>query len=56
MVPIDTETFELLDRIVEHRSPGMPRRHPRTGKPVDFLLTHHGRHLSMDTLRAELTR
>ena len=56
MVPIDNETLELLDRIVEQRSPGMPLRHPRTGKPVDFLLTHQGRRLSMDTLRAELTR
>ncbi|HEY7814482.1 MAG TPA: site-specific integrase, partial [Nakamurella sp.] len=40
MVPIDPETLELLDRITEHRSPGQPLPHPRTGKPVDFLLTH----------------
>ncbi|QNK80520.1 site-specific integrase [Nakamurella sp. PAMC28650] len=56
MVPIDAETLDLLDRITEHRSPGMPLRHPRTGKPVDFLLTHQGRRVSRDTLRAELTR
>lgn len=56
MVPIDPETLELLDRITEHRSPGQPLRHPRTGKSVDFLLTHQGRRVSDDTLRNELTR
>jgi len=56
MVPVDSETLELLDRITEHRSPGLPLRHPRTGKPVDFLLTHQGRRVSRDTLSAELTR
>jgi len=56
MVPIDEETLALLDRIVEHRSPGRPLPHPRTGKPVDFLLTHQGRRISVDTLRDELAR
>ncbi|MDA8072805.1 MAG: tyrosine-type recombinase/integrase [Actinomycetota bacterium] len=56
MVPLDEQTVELLDRIVEHRSPGRPLRHPRTGKLVDFLLTHHGRRVNVDTLRAELHR
>lgn len=56
MVPIDPETLELLDRITEHRSPGQPLPHPRTGKRVDFLLTHQGRRVSRDTLRNELTR
>src|SRR5271165_5652020 len=37
MVPIDEETVELIDRIVTHRSPGRPLRHPRTGKLADFL-------------------
>ncbi len=56
MVPIDEETLALLDRIVEHRSTGRPLPHPRTGKPVDFLLTHQGRRISVDTLRGELSR
>jgi integrase len=56
MVPIDEETLTLLDRIVEHRSSGRPLPHPRTGKPVDFLLTHQGRRISIDTLRNELAR
>ena len=46
MVPIDEETVELVDRIVAHRSPGRPLRHPRTGKLADFLLTHQGRRVS----------
>ena len=56
MVPIDEETVEILDRIVAHRSPGRPLRHPRTGKLADFLLTHQGRRVSADTLRDELHR
>jgi len=56
MVPIDDETLELIDRIVAHRSPGKPLPHPRTGKLVQFLLTHQGRRVSVDVLRDELTR
>src|SRR6266511_201480 len=56
MVPIDEETLALFDRIVAHRSPGRPLRHPRTGKMADFLLTHQGRRVSADTLREELRR
>jgi site-specific recombinase XerD len=56
MVPIDEETVELIDRITEHRSPGRPLRHPRTGKMADFLLTHQGRRVSADTIRDELHR
>jgi integrase len=56
MVPIDEETLTLLDRIVEHRSSGRPLPHPRTGKPVDFLLTHQGRRISIDTQRARPRR
>lgn len=56
MVPIDEETLALLDRIAEHRSPGRPLPHPRTGKLASFLLTHQGRRVSAHTLRAELTR
>ena len=56
MVPIDEETLALLDRIAEHRSPGRPLPHPRTGKLASFLLTHQGRRVSADTLRSELHR
>jgi len=56
MVPIDEETLKLIDRIAAHRSPGRPLRHPRTGQLADFLLTHQGRRVSADTLRAELRR
>ena len=56
MVPIDDDTLELVDRIVAHRSPGRPLPHPRTGKPVEFLLTHQGHRVSVDVLRAELIR
>jgi len=56
MVPIDEETLKLVDQITVHRSPGRPLRHPRTGKLADFLLTHQGRRVSADILRAELRR
>jgi site-specific recombinase XerC len=56
MVPIDEETVEIIDRITEHRSPGRPLRHPRTGKMADFLLTHQGRRISAETIREELHR
>jgi site-specific recombinase XerD len=56
MVPLDDDTVALVDRIVECRSPGRPLRHPRSGRLVEFLLTHQGRRVSADTLRAELHR
>jgi integrase len=56
MVPLDDETVSLIDRIVEHRSPGRPLRHPRSGHLVEFLLTHHGRRVTSGTLRDELKR
>ena len=56
MVPLDTETVEILDRIAERRSPGRPLPHPRTGRPVEFLLAHQGRRISDQALRAELAR
>jgi integrase len=56
MVPLDDETVSLIDRIVEARSPGRPLRHPRSGRPVEFLLTHHGRRVTSGTLRDELKR
>ena len=56
MVPIDEETLDIIDRIVARRSPGRPLPHPRTGKLADFLLTHQGRRVSVDSLREELHR
>jgi integrase len=49
MVPIDEQALALFDEITEHRSPGRPLPHPRTGKLAEFLLTHHGRRVSADT-------
>ncbi len=56
MVPLDDDTLDLLDRISITRSPGRPLPHPRTGRPADFLFTHHGRRLSQNAVRAELAR
>jgi len=56
MVPLDDETVALIDRIVAQRSPGRPLRHPRSGRMVEFLLTHHGRRVSPGALRSELAR
>lgn len=55
-VPLDEETVALVDRIAARRSPGRPLPHPRTGRPTEFLLTHHGRHLSVEALRDTLAR
>ncbi len=56
MVPLDEETVALIDRICARRSPGRPLRHPRTGRPTEFLLTHHGRRVTVYQLRDVLTR
>jgi len=56
MVPLDEETVALIDRIVAHRSPGRPLPHPRTGRPTEFLLTHHGRRVTAYHLREVMTR
>lgn len=56
MVPLDEETVTVIDRIVARRTPGRPLPHPRTGRPVAFLLVHQGRRLSAQALRDELTR
>ena len=47
MVPLDEETVALIDRICTHRSPGRPLPHPRTARPTEFLLTHHGRRVHL---------
>jgi integrase len=56
MVPLDEETLVLLDRITATRSAGRPIPHPRTGRPAQFLFTHHGKRLSQKALRDELDR
>ena len=56
MVPLDEETVELIDRITTTRSSGRHLAHPRTGRPTQFLFTHHGRRLSQSALRKELAR
>lgn len=56
MVPLDEETLAVIDRIVARRTPGRPLPHPRTGRPVDFLLVHQGRRVSACALREELAR
>lgn len=54
MVPLDEETVTVIDRIVARRTSGRPLPHPRTGRPVDFLLVHQGRRISACALREEL--
>ena len=49
MVPLDDRAVALVDRIVAVRSPGRPLPHPRDRRPVEFLLTHHGKRLSADS-------
>jgi len=56
MVPLDDETVTLIDRICTTRSTGKALPHPRSGRPTQFLFTHHGRRLSQTTVRKELTR
>jgi len=56
MVPLDEDILEVIDHIVEIRSPGRPFPHPRYGRPAQFLFTHHGRRLSQNAVRAELER
>jgi integrase len=56
MVPIDDDTVALTDRIVQTRPPGRPLKHPKTGRPADFLLTHFGNRVSDQALRDELAR
>ena len=56
MVPLDGDTLDLLDRISSTRSAGRPLPNPRTGRPADFLFTHHGHRLSQNAVRDELAR
>jgi integrase len=56
MVPLDDDTLALVDQIVATRSPGRPLPHPTSGRHAQFLLTHHGKRVSTQTLRDELAR
>ncbi|MBA3262039.1 MAG: tyrosine-type recombinase/integrase [Thermoleophilaceae bacterium] len=56
MVPLDDQALAIVDRIVAARSPGRPLPHPRDGRLVDFLLTHHGRRMTDYALRGTLQR
>jgi hypothetical protein len=51
-----TALFTLIDTLAELRCPGQPLPHPRHGRPVQFLLTRHGRRVSASWLRGELHR
>ena len=54
MVPLDTETLDIIDRITQIRSPGRPMPHPRYRRPAQFLFTYLGRRLTQQGLRREL--
>lgn len=54
MVPLDTETLELIDRITQIRSHGRPMPHPRYRRPAQFLFTYLGRRLTQQGVRREL--
>ena len=56
MVPIDDDTVELVDRLAAARAAGCPLPHPRTGRPVEFLLLRYGQRISATGLRNELRR
>jgi len=56
MVPLDDHALAIVDRIAAARSAGRPLPHPREGRLVDFLLTHHGRRLTPYALRGTLQR
>jgi hypothetical protein len=54
MVPLDTETLELIDQITQIRSHGRPLPHPRYRRPAQFLFTYLGRRLTQQGVRREL--
>lgn len=56
MIPIDAEILDLIDHIIEQRSPGRAMPHPRYRRPAQFLFTHYGRRLGQQAVRAELSR
>ena len=54
MVPLDAETLEVIDRIIQLRSHGRPLPHPRYRRPAQFLFTYLGRRLTQQGIRREL--
>jgi integrase len=56
MVPLDDHAVVIVDRIAAARSAGRSLPHPRDGRLVDFLLTHHGRRVTAYALRGTLQR
>ncbi len=54
MVPLDTETLDVIDRIIQIRSHGRPMPHPRYRRPAQFLFTYLGRRLTQQGVRREL--
>ena len=54
MIPLDEDSVALIDRITATRDHGRALPHPRTGRPTQFLFTHHGRRLTQTALRIEL--
>jgi integrase len=56
MVPLDEDALDLIDHIIDIRSPGQPLPHPRYRRRAQFLFTHRGRRLSQNAVREELER
>lgn len=54
MVPLDSETLEVIDQITQIRSHGRPLPHPRYRRPAQFLFTYLGRRLTQQGVRREL--
>jgi integrase len=54
MVPLDDETLDVIDRIIQIRSHGRPLPHPRYRRPAQFLFTYLGRRLTQQGVRREL--
>ena len=54
MVPLDDQTLELIDRVIQIRSHCQPLPHPRYRRRAQFLFTYLGRRLTQQGVRAEL--
>lgn len=54
MVPLDPGTVEILDAWAAGRDQQRSLRHPRTGRPTDFLFVEHGQRLGPWGVRSGL--
>ena len=54
MVPLDPGTVEVLDAWAAGRGQQRPLRHPRTGRPTDFLFVERGQRLGPWGVRSGL--